>query len=221
MNLVFLGPPGSGKGTQAKVISKKYNIAHLSTGDILRKAVTEGTRLGLEAKTYMDKGKLVPDAVILGIINENIAAPQSESGSSGFLLDGFPRTIPQAEALEDILKSLGQVLQCVINISVDDDEVVRRLSGRRVCETCGAIYHIEFELPKVDGTCDKCDGKLYQRDDDKEEIIRSRLDVYKRQTEPLFRYYSEKDLVKNVKGTGSVEEITQDINEVLKTTRKG
>jgi len=212
MRLILFGPPGAGKGTQASRISSKYGILHISTGDILRAAVKEGTGLGRLAKSYMDKGDLVPDEVVIGIIKERIRKPDSREG---FMLDGFPRTIPQAEALDRMLTEEGLKIGAVISIEVDDEEIVRRISGRRVCEKCGAMYHITYDPPKNAGYCDKCSGKLFQRDDDSEEVIRRRLQVYRSQTEPLKEYYRKAGILKGIQGMGTVDEVFGGIQKIL------
>lgn len=212
MNLIFLGPPGSGKGTQAKMLVDKYGIPQISTGDILREAVKEGTPLGKEAKKYMDEGKLVPDEVVVGIVRERLKEPDC---TKGFILDGFPRTIPQAEALDKTLQEMGKGIDHVLSLEVDREELVRRLSGRRTCKKCGAMYHIIFDPPKKDGVCDRCDGELYQRDDDKEETIRERLRVYEEQTAPLIEYYRKKGLLRPIDGVGKIEEIFARVRETI------
>ncbi|RLA81911.1 MAG: adenylate kinase [Deltaproteobacteria bacterium] len=212
MNLIFLGPPGSGKGTQAKMLVDKYGIPQISTGDILREAVKEGTPLGKEAKKYMDEGKLVPDEVVVGIVRERLKEPDC---TKGFILDGFPRTIPQAEALDKTLQEMGKGIDHVLSLEVDREELVRRLSGRRTCKKCGAMYHIIFDPPKKDGVCDRCGGELYQRDDDKEETIRERLRVYEEQTAPLIEYYRKKGLLRPIDGVGKIEEIFARIRETI------
>ncbi len=212
MNIIMLGPPGAGKGTQAKMLVERLGIPQISTGDMLRAAVKEGTELGKKAKEYMDAGKLVPDEVVIGIVKERLAQPDCEKG---FILDGFPRTIPQAEALDRVLEELGKGIDYVINIAVPNEELITRLTGRRTCRQCGAMYHVVFNPPKVEGKCDKCGGELYQRDDDKEETIRQRLEVYQAQTAPLIEYYEKKGVLYNIDGTGSIEEIFQSILKVL------
>ena len=212
MNLIFLGPPGSGKGTQAKMLVDKYGIPQISTGDILREAVKEGTPLGKEAKKYMDEGKLVPDEVVVGIVRERLKEPDC---TKGFILDGFPRTIPQAEALDKTLQEMGKGIDHVLSLEVDREELVRRLSGRRTCKKCGAMYHIIFDPPKKEGICDRCGGELYQRDDDKEETIRERLRVYEEQTAPLIEYYRKKGLLRPINGVGKIEEIFARIREAI------
>jgi len=212
MNLILLGPPGSGKGTQAKLIVEKYGIPQISTGDMLREAVAKGTELGKEAKKYMDAGQLVPDEVVIGIVKERLQEPDCEKG---FILDGFPRTIPQAEALDKMLDELGKKIDAVINIQVPEEEVVKRIVNRRTCKKCGAVYHLIYNPPKEDNKCDKCGGELYQRDDDKEETVRQRYKVYKEQTEPLVDYYSKKGVLYNIDGTKSIEEVFNEIDKIL------
>ncbi len=212
MNLILLGPPGSGKGTQAKLIVEKYGIPQISTGDMLREAVAKGTELGKEAKKYMDAGKLVPDEVVIGIVKERLQQPDCEKG---FILDGFPRTIPQAEALDKILEELGKKIDAVINIQVPEEEIVKRIVNRRTCKNCGAVYHLIYNPPKEDNKCDKCGGELYQRDDDKEEVVRQRYKVYKEQTEPLVEYYAKKGVLYNIDGTKSIEEVFAEIDKIL------
>lgn len=213
MNIIMLGPPGAGKGTQAKMLVEEFGIPQISTGDMLRAAVAEGTELGKKAKEYMDKGQLVPDEVVIGIVRERLSKPDCEKG---FILDGFPRTVPQAEALDKILQEMGKKIDYVINIVVPDEEILKRLTGRRTCRKCGAMYHVVFNPPKKEGVCDKCGGELYQRDDDKEETIRKRLEVYKAQTEPLVDYYKKKGVLVDIDGTKGIQEIYQDILKVLK-----
>ena len=202
-NLVFLGAPGAGKGTQAKRISEKYDIPHISTGDILRANIKEGTELGKLAKSYIDKGALVPDEVIIKVMQARLA---EDKYKKGYLLDGFPRTIEQAKALDKIT-----TVTLAVNIVVDDDAVVRRIAGRRMC-VCGESYHISTHPSDV---CDKCGAKLYQRDDDKEETVKSRLDVYAKQTAPLIEYYSEKGVLVDVDGMQDVAEVTKEIIKVI------
>ena len=213
LNIILLGPPGCGKGTQAKMLTEKYHIPQISTGDILREAVKNKTPLGLEDKTYMDSGKLVPDDVVIGIIQDRLKQPDCEKG---FILDGFPRTVVQAEALDDTLKTMGKKIEHAISISVDEEELLRRLTGRRTCRSCGAMFHILFNPPKKEGICDKCSGELYQRDDDKEETIRNRLNVYNQQTAPLIDYYQKKELLRTIEGVGKIEDIFRKIEEVIK-----
>lgn len=212
MRIILLGPPGAGKGTQAKRLMDAEGIPQISTGDILRKAVADQTPLGLEAKSYMDSGGLVPDQVVIGLIRERLG--QSDA-VKGFILDGFPRTVPQAEALDTLLVDLKRPLSAVAAIDVDPSELVLRLSGRRVCQSCQTAYHVQFNPPKREGVCDRCGGVLIQRDDDKEATIRRRLDVYREQTEPLIAYYKGKGLVRLVNGIGDVDEISSRLREAL------
>lgn len=211
MNIVLFGPPGSGKGTQAKMLAGKYAIPHISTGDILRENLKNQTKLGLEAKSYMDKGELVPDEVLIKIIKDRLSQPDC---ASGFLLDGYPRTVPQADALGTILNEIGKKLDVVLNIDVPDAELIKRLTGRRMC-ACGASYHILFNPPKYEGICDLCGTELYQRDDDKEEAIMNRLDVYKNQTQPLIDYYTKEDVMVTVNGAADISEVFDEICGVL------
>ena len=211
VNLVLLGAPGAGKGTQAKMLAGKYGILHISTGDILRENVGNNTELGKKAKEYMDKGELVPDAVLIDIIRDRLSKPDTENG---FLLDGYPRTIPQAEALDQIFDQLGKSLDAVIDIKVADEELVARLAGRRMCK-CGASYHVTFNPPKEEGVCDTCGGELYQRDDDTESSVKTRLVAYYNQTHPLIDYYTDKGLLRSVSGTGSIEDIFDEIKIVI------
>ncbi len=214
MNLILLGGPGAGKGTQAKKLIDKYQIPQISTGDILRAAVKEGTPLGRKAKEYMDAGKLVPDEVVIGIVEDRLKQPDCKKG---FILDGFPRTVPQAEALDEVLKKMGSQIDHVISIDVDEEELVTRLTGRRTCKNaaCGMMYHIKFNPPKKEGVCDKCGSELYQRDDDNETTVRSRLATYNQATKPLIDYYTTKGLVRPIKGVGSIDEIFQQICSIV------
>jgi adenylate kinase len=212
MNIILLGPPGAGKGTQAKMLIDEYEIPQISTGDILRAAVKEGTPLGKEAKSYMDKGELVPDSVVIGIVEERIQEPDCKKG---YMLDGFPRTVPQAEALDEMLSKLGAQIDHVVSIEVANEELVKRLTGRRTCRECGAGYHVMFDPPKVEGICDKCGGELYQRDDDNEETVSSRLNVYESQTLPLIDYYKAKEKIRPIDGVGDIKEIFERITGVL------
>lgn len=214
MNLVFLGPPGAGKGTQAERISGIYGIAHISTGDIFRENIKRGTELGRRAKEYMDRGELVPDEVVIGIVREALA---DEKCALGFLLDGFPRTVAQAEALEAMLREIGRPLDRVVNLSVPDEVVVERLTARRTCRDCGRNYHLVFNPPKVEGVCDACGGELFQREDDREETVRARLEEYRRKTEPLIDYYRERGLLVEVAGDGGMDEVTRAIQVALGT----
>lgn len=211
VNLVLLGAPGAGKGTQAKMLAGKYGILHISTGDILRENVSNNTELGKKAKEYMDKGELVPDTVLIDIIRDRLSKPDTDNG---FLLDGYPRTIPQAVALDYIFGQLGKKLDVVIDIKVQDEELVARLAGRRMCK-CGASYHVKFNPPKRDGICDVCSGELYQRDDDTESSVKTRLVAYYNQTHPLIDYYTDKGLLRTVSGTGDIEDIFGEITVVI------
>lgn len=208
MNIILMGPPGAGKGTQAERLVEKFGIPHISTGDMFRKALKEGTELGLKAKSYMDQGKLVPDEVTVGIVKERLMETDCQKG---FLLDGFPRTIQQADALEKILAEIKKDLDAVINIKVIRDVLIERLTGRRVCKACGATYHILFNPSRDNNKCDKCGGELYQRDDDTLATVGNRLDVYEAQTAPLIEYYKQKGLLKEVDGAQSMDEVFQDI----------
>ncbi len=212
MNLILLGGPGAGKGTQAKLIVEKYKIPQISTGDMLREAVKQGTELGKKAKEYMDKGELVPDEIVIGIVKERLKQPDCDRG---FILDGFPRTIAQAEALDKILDEIGKKIDAVINIQVPEEEIVRRIVNRRTCKNCGAIYHLIYSPPKEPNKCDKCGGELYQRDDDKEETVRERLRVYREQTEPLIEYYQKKGILYNVDGTKDINGVFEEIKSIL------
>jgi adenylate kinase len=196
-NLILLGPPGAGKGTQAGRIAAEYGIPHISTGDILRAAVKSQTKMGQEAQKFMDAGELVPDSVVIGIVKDRLEEPDT---GRGFLLDGFPRTIPQAEALDEALDGLDRAVTKVLVLLVDEALLVRRLTGRRVCRTCQALFHEAFNPPAKAGVCDKCGGELYQRDDDTETTVRNRLEVYRRQTEPLIDYYDQAGVVVRIDG---------------------
>ncbi|MBW1838415.1 MAG: adenylate kinase [Deltaproteobacteria bacterium] len=212
MNLILLGPPGCGKGTQAKMLIDAYHIPQISTGDILREAVKRGSPLGLEAKTHMDQGSLVPDSLVIKIIEERLREADCKRG---FILDGFPRTTAQAEALEATLSNLGLRLEHVFSIEVGDEELIKRLTGRRICRQCGESYHIIFNPSKKEGVCDSCQGELYQRDDDKEKTIRNRLKVYQTQTAPLITFYRGKDILRAIDGIGSIEEIQARITATI------
>jgi adenylate kinase len=208
MNLILLGPPGAGKGTQAKILIRKFGIPQISTGDILRGAVKEQTPMGIKAKGYMDAGALVPDDVVVGIVEERLAKPDCHDG---FILDGFPRTVAQADALKKTLAGLNKKIEHVISIVVDKEELIGRITGRRTCRLCGKGYNLEFDPPKQNGKCDECGGELYQRDDDSEMTLRNRLDVYELQTAPLIDYYAHESLLRTVSGTGSIDDIQQKI----------
>lgn len=212
MRLVFLGAPGVGKGTQAELVASKFHRPRISTGDILREAVRNKTALGLEAKAYMDQGKLVPDAVVIGIVKEKLAEPVC---ATGFLLDGFPRTVPQAEELSSMLNLRGQRLDRVINFLVPREDIVRRLSGRRSCAKCQAVFHVNFARPQREGVCDRCGGELIQRSDDRKETVEARLAVYEDQTAPLIDYYRRKGILSELDGSGSVEVVHKRLVELL------
>ncbi len=212
MKIILMGPPGAGKGTQAEKLVELYQIPHISTGDMFRKAQKEGTELGLKAKSYMDQGQLVPDEVTVGIVKERLA---EDDCKDGFLLDGFPRTVQQADALDGILVELGMALDRVVNIEVDKAFLVDRLTGRRVCRACGATFHVTNKAPKVEGVCDKCDGELYQRNDDTVETVSNRLDVYAAQTAPLIEYYQSKGIMSSIDGSKSMEDVLADIRTAL------
>jgi adenylate kinase len=214
MRLVLLGAPGAGKGTQAKKLIEKYGIPQISTGDILRQAVADGTPLGKEAKSYMDKGELVPDKVVLGLVQERL---KQDDCKKGYILDGFPRNTAQAEALDGMLNDMGMSLTAAISVDVPKEDLMKRLTGRRTCKNCGQMYNIYFTPPQKEGVCDKCGGELFQRDDDKEETIKKRLDVYEAQTAPLVEYYSKKGILKSIDGTGSIDEIFNKLCAVLES----
>lgn len=213
MNLILLGPPGAGKGSQAKSLAIRYGIPQVSTGEILRAAVRDKTGLSVKAKSYMDRGALVPDNLVVEIVAERL---KKDDCKSGFILDGFPRTIPQAEAVEAMLGALGKKIDHVINLEVAHKEIVKRLSGRRVCRDCGEGYHIIFNPPVDDKKCDKCKGELYQRDDDKEDTIEARLKVYEDHTAPLVDFYKKKGSLVTIDGIGGFQEITEKIVNAVK-----
>ena len=211
-DLILLGPPGAGKGTQASRIVEEYGIPHVSTGDILRNAVKNQTAMGLEAKKHMDAGNLVPDSVVIGIVKDRLQEPDT---AKGFLMDGFPRTIPQAEALDATLESIGRGVGKVIAILVDEEALVKRLTGRRICRICQAPVHMIFSPPVKEGVCDKCGGELYHRDDDTEATVRNRLAVYRQQTEPLIEYYDKQGVVARIDGDKAPELVYADIREAV------
>jgi len=212
MNVIIMGPPGSGKGTQGKLIAEKYHIPQISTGDILREVVNNGSVLGLKARAYMAKGEFVPDEVVNGIVEDQL---MQQNHRKGFLLDGFPRTVAQAEALERMLGKRGLAIDHVINIEIEMEELINRLRGRRTCTRCGAMFHLLFNPPKKEEICDTCGGSLYQRDDDKEETIRSRLDIYSHQTRPVIQYYASQGLLRSVDGVGNIGDIFHRILEKI------
>lgn len=213
MKLILLGPPGAGKGTQAKMLMDRYGIPQISTGDILRAAVKSGTPMGLKAKSFMDAGGLVPDEVVVGIVRERL---QQDDCGAGFILDGFPRTVPQADALDEALMALGRPLDVVVSLVVDVEALVERLTGRRTCKDCGRGYHVSFAPTKVVGICDACGGELLQRDDDREQTIRRRLDVYSEQTSPLIDYYRKSGLLSEVDGMLSMDAVQGSILSLLR-----
>lgn len=208
MKIILLGPPGSGKGTQARFIIEKYGISGISTGDILRDEVKNKTELGLKAKEYMDAGKLVPDDLVIKMVEERL-------NKEGSVLDGFPRTLSQAKSLDKILDRINDRIDYVIYIDISEEEIIKRMSGRRICKDCGSVYHLLFNPPKVDGKCDLCEGELYQRDDDKEETIRKRLKVYEKDTKPLIKYYKDKGILRRVDGSKDIEEVKNTIEDII------
>ncbi|MDX8367547.1 adenylate kinase [Cytobacillus sp. IB215665] len=212
MNLVLMGLPGAGKGTQAEQIVSKYNIPHISTGDMFRAAISEGTELGLKAKAFMDEGKLVPDEVTIGIVRERLGKNDCKNG---FLLDGFPRTVAQAEALEQLLHVMNSTIDFVININVDKSILLDRLTGRRICKNCGSTYHLVFNPPQQEGVCDKCGGELYQRADDNEATVETRLEVNIKQSEPLLNFYKQKGYLQNIDGQQAIDKVFVDIDKLL------
>ena len=212
MNLILMGLPGAGKGTQAERIVEKFRIPHISTGDMFRAAISEQSELGLQAKSFMDQGALVPDEVTIGIVRERL---QKEDCQTGFLLDGFPRTVKQASALDELLTSLGRKVECVIHVDVPQQILMKRLTGRRICKECGSTYHLEFNPPKVAGVCNKCSGALYQRTDDNEETVNNRLEVNMKQMQPLLDYYQDAGVVKTFDGNRSIDVVFEEIAAFL------
>ena len=213
MKIVMLGAPGAGKGTQASMIAENFGIPHISTGDIFRANIKNGTELGKEAKAYMDKGELVPDELTVRLLLDRVA---QDDCKEGYVLDGFPRTIPQAEVLEKELEKTGDKIDKAVNVDVPDENIVRRMSGRRACLKCGATYHIVHIPPKKEGICDVCGSELVLRDDDKEETVMNRLDVYHKQTSPLIDFYSKRNVLETVDGTKDSKEVFEDIKKILK-----
>ena len=212
MKIIMLGAPGAGKGTQALKIAEKYNIPHISTGDIFRMNIKEGTELGKKAKSFMDQGLLVPDELVVDLVVDRLAQPDAKNG---YVLDGFPRTIPQAEALDKALAEKGEAVDYAIDVDVPDENIINRMSGRRACTACGGTYHIKYAPTKVEGVCDACGGTLVLRDDDKPETVKKRLEVYHEQTQPLIDYYSKKNVLKTVDGTQDVAEVFAAIVKIL------
>ncbi len=216
MNIVLMGLPGAGKGTQADKIVEKYAIPHISTGDMFRAAIKGGTELGLKAKSFMDDGALVPDEVTIGIVRERLSKSDCDNG---FLLDGFPRTVPQAEALDALLLDLDKNVEHVLNIQVEQEELIKRLTGRRICKECGTAYHLIFNPSQVDGVCDKDGGELYQRADDNPETVTNRLEVNMKQTQPLLDYYGDKGVLTNINGQQDIHKVFADLNALLESKR--
>lgn len=216
-NLILLGPPGSGKGTQARKLMEKFGIPQISTGDILRAKKKEKSKLGQEIKEIMESGRLVSDELVIQIVEERLKADDCRYG---YILDGFPRNVAQADALDQLLEKIGHKITQVLDLSVNEDELVRRLTGRRVCRQCQQMFHVEFTKPKKDGICDKCGGELYQRDDDQEKTIRERLRVYRDETAPLINYYSRKKLLKSVDGLKAPETVTAEILSIIEASRQ-
>ena len=212
MKIIMLGAPGAGKGTQAKKIADKYQVPHISTGDIFRANIKNGTELGMKAKTYMDQGLLVPDELVVDLVVDRLS---QEDCVNGCVLDGFPRTIPQAESLDAALAAKGEAIDYAIDVDVPDENIINRMSGRRACVACGATYHIVHIPTKVEGICDRCGEKLILRDDDKPETVKKRLDVYHAQTQPLIDYYTSKNVLKSVDGTQDMEDVFQAIVDIL------
>ena len=212
MRIIMLGAPGAGKGTQAKKIAEKYNIPHISTGDIFRANIKNGTELGVKAKSYMDQGLLVPDELVVDLVADRI---QQDDAKAGYVLDGFPRTIPQAESLDAALAKMGEKIDYAIDVEVPDENIINRMSGRRACVKCGATYHLQYAKPKADGVCDVCGEQLILRDDDKPETVQKRLTVYHQQTQPLIDYYEKQNAVKEVDGTKDMEDVFADIVSIL------
>ena len=212
MKIIMLGAPGAGKGTQAKMIADKYGVPHISTGDIFRANIKNGTELGMEAKKFMDQGLLVPDELTVKILLDRVA---NDDCKDGYVLDGFPRTIPQAEVLDNALNELGDKIDFAINVDVPDENIINRMSGRRACLSCGATYHIEHIPPKAEGICDRCGKELILRDDDKPETVKNRLGVYHEQTQPLIDFYEKKGVLKSVDGTVPMEDVFQAIVSIL------
>ncbi|WP_405999108.1 adenylate kinase [Streptomyces sp. NBC_00829] len=218
MRIVLVGPPGAGKGTQAAYLARNLSIPHISTGDLFRANISQGTELGLQAKAYMDAGELVPDEITIAMAKDRMEKPDAEHG---FLLDGFPRNVSQAEALDEMLKSEGMTLDAVLDLEVPEEEVVKRIAGRRICRNDSShVFHVTYSAPKTEGVCDACGGELYQRDDDTEETVRKRLEVYHTQTEPIIDYYKAQGLVVTISALGKVIEVTQRAMEALKKARE-
>jgi len=216
MNMIFLGLPGAGKGTQAKKVSSKYNIPHIATGDIFRNAIKNETPLGKKAKSFIDKGELVPDDVTIGIVRNRL---KEDDCKDGFILDGFPRTINQAKALDEIMEELNTKIDLALYIKVPEKELIKRLSGRRVCEDCGATYHVEFNPPEKEGICDKCGGKLIQRSDDKEETVKNRIEVNREKTEKLIKYYNKEGILETIESSGGIDQVFNKVTSIIEENR--
>ena len=212
MNMILLGLPGAGKGTQAEMLSEKYEIPHVATGDIFRREIKNETKLGTKAKKFIDAGELVPDDVTIGMVRNRLS---EDDCKEGFILDGFPRTINQADALDEMLDQMSKNIDLALYIKVAEEELIKRLSGRRVCEDCGATYHVEFNPPEEAGTCDKCGGNLVQRSDDKKETVKNRINVNRKKTEKLINYYSKQDLLETVESTGGINKVFNEIDNVI------
>jgi adenylate kinase len=215
MRMILMGPPGAGKGTQAKVLAQRFGIPHISSGDLLRDAAKRRTPMGVQAKRYMDRGELVPDTILLGAMEERLHEPDC---AAGFILDGFPRTLAQAEALDKMLASMGAKVENVISINVPRDEVVKRISGRRTCRNCGALYHVIFDPPTNHGVCNKCNAELFQRDDDQEDTVLARLEVYQRATAPLLDAYRRASVLREVNGIGSQDQVLARVLQQVQTS---
>ncbi|MBF0492008.1 MAG: adenylate kinase [Deltaproteobacteria bacterium] len=218
MNLIFFGPPGAGKGTQSQQVQQIYGIPQISTGDMLREARTAKSPLGLEAEKFMSEGKLVPDSVIVSLMDERL---KQKDCNKGFILDGFPRTLEQASALKEMLKAQGKKIDCVVNIEVNEEELVARLTGRRQCEKCKKAYHVLYSPPKQEGVCDVCASKLFQRDDDQERTIRQRLKVYVDKTQPVINFYKQEKILESINGSGEVALILKKIEKILESRSQG
>ena len=213
MRLIFIGPPGAGKGTQATLVKEYFGVIHLSTGDILRREISQASPLGIKAKSYIDRGHLVPDNELLNIMRKRL---NKEDVKKGYLLDGYPRTIPQAEGLDKFLDEMNQNINAVVSIELDDDTIIKRLSSRRSCAGCGNITNLLFDTPKIEGTCDNCNSGLLQRSDDSKKVIIERLEVYSKQTAPLLKYYHKKELIKRIDGSGNIDNVFQLILKALR-----